>query len=407
MSAHPLTALTLTLLATASAQSGEVRTQAEALTRLLGAEQPQAEWFAPEFLAQVPFATIAAQLAGIRQSYGALVRLDTLEGRPLAVYERGTLLITVASLDAQGRLTGFGAVPGPAPQGTTPSPAERDTILQTLTRVFQPETVDPALFAPEFLAAVPEAQLREQFSAIREQFGALVRVDLTGNVPKVIYERGALNVTSLRVDAQGRVTALTITPEVTFSSLEEARAAFAALPGQVSLLVREVDTGRTLAALNPSRPLAVGSTFKLAILGELQAQVGRGERRWTDEVTLTDADRSLPSGTLQDAPVGSRYTLRNLAARMIRDSDNTATDLLLRVVGRPGVEAQLGQTAMPSTREAFALKNPANLACCTPTARQVWTGRRGGGSSRRRARHRSRTSRSSPRVRWRATWNGS
>lgn len=363
MRAHLLSTLILGLLSTALAQSGEVRTQEGALTRLLSAEQPQAEWFAPEFLAQVPFETIAAQLAGIRQAYGAFVRLDTLEGRPLAVYERGTLLITVASVDAQGRLTGFGAVPGPAPQGTTQAPtqAERDTILQTLTRVFQPGTVDPALFAPEFLAAVPETQLREQFSAIRSQFGAFVRVDLTGDVPRVIYERGVLNVTSLRVDAQGRVTALTITPEVTFTSLEEARAAFAALPGQVSLLVREVGTGRTLAALNPSRPLAVGSTFKLAILGELQAQVGRGERSWTDEVTLTDADRSLPSGTLQDAPAGSRYTLRDLAARMIRDSDNTATDLLLRVVGRPGVEARLGQTAMPNTREAFALKNPANL----------------------------------------------
>ena len=28
---------------------------------------------------------------------------------------------------------------------------------------------------------------------------------------------------------------------------------------------------------------------------------------WTDELTLTDADRSLPSGTLQDAPTGSRF----------------------------------------------------------------------------------------------------
>lgn len=41
---------------------------------------------------------------------------------------------------------------------------------------------------------------------------------------------------------------------------------------------------------------------------------------------------------------------------MISVSDNTATDLLLRVVGRAGVEARLGQTAMPSMREFFALK---------------------------------------------------
>lgn len=45
---------------------------AAAVTRLLGAEQPQADWFAPEFLAQVPFETIKAQLAGIRQAFGGV-----------------------------------------------------------------------------------------------------------------------------------------------------------------------------------------------------------------------------------------------------------------------------------------------------------------------------------------------
>ncbi|EYB68035.1 hypothetical protein DEIPH_ctg029orf0042 [Deinococcus phoenicis] len=459
MRAHLPTALTLSLLATASAQSGEVRTQAQALTRLLGAEQPRAEWFAPEFLAQVPLQTIAAQLASIRQQYGAFQRLETFQGRPLAVYERGTLIVTVAPVDAQGRLTSFGAVPGPAPKGApAPSQAEREAVLQSLTRVFQPEKVDPALFAPEFLAAVPAATLqaslgsfRTQFgpfvridlsgklpqviyergrldvtaftvnaqglvtglrvvpaqneaqreavlqtlthvfqpekvdpalfapeflaavpaanlddllASVRAEYGPFVRIDLSGKLPQVVYERGALNVTAFGVDSQGRITALVIAPplpDVNFTSLEEARAAFAALPGQVSVLVRDVATGRNAVALNPTRLLAVGSAFKLAILAELQAQVTRGERAWTDEVTLTDAGKSLPSGTLQNAPAGSRYTLRDLAARMIRESDNTATDLLLRVVGRAGVEARLGQTAMPNTREFFALKNPANL----------------------------------------------
>jgi len=368
-----LTALALSLPAAAAqaggaqtggVQTGEVRTQAGALTRLLGAEQPQAGWFAPEFLAQVPLATITAQLASIRQAYGAFVRLETLEGRPLAVYERGTLLVTSAGVDAQGRLTSFGAVPGPVPQGAGPTPAQRAAAVQTLTRVFGPERVDAALFAPDFLAAVPVTALDATLAEVRAGFGAFVRIDVSGERPQVIYERGALNVTQFAQDAQGRITALVIapvTPEVSFGSPREAVAAFAALPGQVSLLVRELGAAPPLAALNPGLLLAVGSTFKLAVLGEVQAQVTRGERSWTDEVTLTGADKSLPSGTLQDAPAGGRYTLRDLAARMTRDSDNTATDLLLRVVGRAGVEARLGQTAMPSTREAFALKNPANI----------------------------------------------
>lgn len=360
------TTLPLLLLSAAVAQPAETLTPEAALTRLLSAAAPRAEWFAPEFLAQAPLDLVAAQLTGIRQAYGAFLRLDTLQGRPLAVYERGTLLVTAAAVDDQGRLTTFGAVPGPAPQATGPAApaAEVEAVTQVLTAVFQPATVDAALFAPSFLAAVPAAQLQADVAEMRAQFGGFVRVDLTGTRPQVVFERGALTVGTLQLDEQGRITALQVAPaapDVTFGSLDEAMTAFGALPGQVSVLVQDVRTGQAVAALRPERFLAVGSTFKLAILAELGAQVGRGERAWTDEVTLTDADRSLPSGTLQDAPAGSRYALQDLATRMIRDSDNTATDLLLRVVGRARVEARLGQAVMPSTREAFALKNPANV----------------------------------------------
>jgi beta-lactamase class A len=344
-----------------AAQSSELVTSAGAVTRLLEAEQPQADWFAPEFLAQVPFETIATQLAGIRQTYGTFVRLETAQGRPLAVFERGTLLITTAPVDAQGRLTSFGAVPGPA----TAQPSVPSQVSPLLSRVFEPAQVDAALFAPDFLAAVPAATLQETFDSVRAQLGAYVRVDVSKPVPQVIFERGAINVTTFALDDQGKISGLVIAPvapEISFGSLAEAQAAFAALPGQVSLLVREVSSRQPpLAALDEGRLLAVGSTFKLAILGELQAQINAGKRAWTDEVTLQEVDNSLPSGTLQDEPTGSRYRLRDLASRMISVSDNTATDLLLRTVGRAGVEARLGQTAIPNTRELFALKNPANL----------------------------------------------
>lgn len=360
---RPHVLIVLTAASFAAAQTSQVTTSAAAVTRLLQAETPQGEWFAPEFLAQVPFETIAAQLAGIRQTFGAFVRLDAVQGQPLAVFERGTLLITAAPIDAQGRLTSFGAVPGPTP--TSAQPASTPDLGSLLTRVFRPEQVDADLFAPEFLAAVPVTSLQKTLDGVRTLLGAFVRVEVSRPVPQVVFEQGALNVTTFAVDEQGRISGLVIAPaapEVTFATLAEAQAAFATLPGRVSLLVREVGSIQPpLAALNSGRLLAVGSTFKLAILGELQAQINAGQRSWTDEATLEDADKSLPSGTLQNEPTGSRYTLRDLATRMISVSDNTATNLLLRVVGRAGVEARLGQTAIPDTRELFALKNPANV----------------------------------------------
>ncbi|MFK7601773.1 serine hydrolase [Deinococcus sp. SM5_A1] len=357
-----LSLTTIALFASAPAQAQAI-TQTEAITRLLSAPEIKAEWFAPDFLAQVPFETIAAQFKGITGMYGKFVRLDTLQDRPLAVYERGTLVISAAALDDQGRLTTFGAVPGPAsaaadPAATQAAQAKAAALIEEL---FKSDPVDTALFSPEFLAQVSADELTAQFASLRTENGAFQSIEPLGNGWRMTFEKGQLDVTALTVDAQGLITALQLQPVVTYKTLDEARAAFVALPGSVTLLVQEAGKPQALADLNSRTLLAIGSAFKLAILGELQAQVTRGEKKWTDEVTLTDADRSLPSGTLQDAPSGTKYALRDLAARMISISDNTATDLLLKAVGRPGVEARLGQTAMPSTREAFVLKDPVNI----------------------------------------------
>ncbi|WP_155298923.1 serine hydrolase [Deinococcus kurensis] len=354
---RPAVTVLLTVLAAAplaSAQTQAPRSPAAAVTRLFsGPVQPA--WLAPSFLAALPTEALQTALDGLTDQLGAFVRAEERGETLVAVFERGDLTV-LTTLDDQGRFTGLRFAPLVATATGAGSPRE------VLTRIFS-GPFDASLFAPSFLAAVPEAQLRALLADVRAQYGELRDVQISAQIAGLIFERGQLNVTQFALDDQGRVTALILTsPTPALASLDEARAAFAALPGQVSLLVQEVGAPAPAVALNVTRPLAVGSTFKLAILAELQAQVSAGQRQWTDEVTLTDEVRSLPSGTLQDAPTGSRYTLRDLAARMISQSDNTATDLLLGVVGRAGVEARFGQRPFPSTREAFALKNPANAA---------------------------------------------
>src|SRR5207248_3224858 len=113
------------------------------------------------------------------------------------------------------------------------------------------------------------------------------------------------------------------------------------------------------------RELAIGSAFKLYILGELMREVNAHQRKLGDVVALDETVLSLPSGTLQTWPRGSPVTLHTLAAFMISISDNTAADHLLKILGRERVEGMLAETkhAKPeldapflSTLEMFKLK---------------------------------------------------
>lgn len=108
-------------------------------------------------------------------------------------------------------------------------------------------------------------------------------------------------------------------------------------------------------------PAPLGSVFKLFVLLATAEAVGSSELTWDDALVLTDADRSLPSGRLQDQPTRTEVSVRDAAQEMIAISDNTATDLLIRRIGRERIEAAFasigGQGNVPwlTTKDFFTL----------------------------------------------------
>ncbi len=125
------------------------------------------------------------------------------------------------------------------------------------------------------------------------------------------------------------------------------------------------DQCQPVHAVTPNRRLALASTFKLYVLGELARQVAAGHARWDEELAIQDRLKSLPSGGMLYEPAGTRHTLRYFAERMIADSDNTATDHLIDYLGRERVEAaQVAfgheapemNTPFLTTHELFAFK---------------------------------------------------
>ena len=122
---------------------------------------------------------------------------------------------------------------------------------------------------------------------------------------------------------------------------------------------------RVLTGEGIEEPAPMGSMFKFWILGAVVDAIHNETITWDQLVYITDESRSLPSGIVQNDPPGSNRTVRDLAELMISISDNTATDLLLQLVGRSAVEqAQIDyghQNAalnIPflTTKEMFLLK---------------------------------------------------
>lgn len=235
---------------------------------------------------------------------------------------------------------------------------EEEALVRFYTQELQAEW-----FAPSFLEQVPFTQLAPVRQQLAGPLGTFQGLERDGDRWMALFEKGKIP-THVTVDDEGRFTGLFLRPPVrTAADLDGVKAAFDDVPGEGSLLVRVDGEDRLAHAVDT--PFAVGSAFKLVILKALKEDVDAGRRSWSDVVNITDADRGLATGTMGRWPVGAPVTLHTAATLMISESDNEATDLLLRVLGRARVEA-----ADPSgrnrpflqTREAFKLKDPDNAA---------------------------------------------
>lgn len=148
-------------------------------------------------------------------------------------------------------------------------------------------------------------------------------------------------------------------------SFDKLEADFASLPGKAGFAVYRLGNGAPvlMKGREAATPFAVGSSFKLYVLAALARQVKEGKRRWSDVVPVSG--KSFPSGTIHSLPEGAPVTVHTLASLMIAISDNTATDMLVRLVGQEALarEVRLGGHARPeamapmmTTAQLFALK---------------------------------------------------
>lgn len=230
-----------------------------------------------------------------------------------------------------------------------------------LKALFETRTFAESEFTREFIAEVPLADVMTFLQRLREQVGPISQIDNLGDNGFLITTPTHRIDAKLVLTGDNRISGLWFdTPQaivIDFASLTEE---LTQLPGDVALMVTRDD--QVLFSHRADQPLAVGSAFKLGVLSVLANDIQNKDRAWDDVVVLQPHHISLPSGMLQDMPVGSPLTLHSAAALMISISDNTATDLLIDTIGRQAMVDELGAGNDLTTRDLFILKTDDELS---------------------------------------------
>ena len=126
----------------------------------------------------------------------------------------------------------------------------------------------------------------------------------------------------------------------------------AAHHGVVGVTVVHLESGRRVS-LRGDEPFPMASTFKIPVAMEILARADRGELRLDQMVSVEPHDLHPGSGTLSDlfTNPGVQLSVRNLMELMLRISDNSAADILLRMAGGGGtVTANLDRLGIGGIR---------------------------------------------------------
>jgi beta-lactamase class A len=103
-------------------------------------------------------------------------------------------------------------------------------------------------------------------------------------------------------------------------------------PARVGIYIKDLKTGRVWE-YNADRLFRSASLIKLPIMVGVFSLVEEKKISLDKEIPITNKDRVWGSGSLKWAREGTRLTVLELVYRMITESDNTATRVLLDYIG--------------------------------------------------------------------------
>jgi beta-lactamase class A len=118
----------------------------------------------------------------------------------------------------------------------------------------------------------------------------------------------------------------------------------------MGIAATNLSTGETIA-VNADVRFPTASLIKVAVMVEAYHQITEGKIRRDTAVTLHDSDKAgdetVPLNMLHD---GVQLTVADLLNLMIAYSDNTATNLLVRLVGTANVDRRMVSYGLTQTK---------------------------------------------------------
>jgi beta-lactamase class A len=146
----------------------------------------------------------------------------------------------------------------------------------------------------------------------------------------------------------------------------------ATFPGDFGMFAKNLTTGER-AGYREDAVMPTASVIKVCVLCEIYRQAGEGLVDLDERREIMSEDWTGGSGVLREFAPGLMPTINDLARMMIVVSDNVATGMLVRLLGKERINATMREWGLPQTElvwnmsiggdiRQYALSTPRELA---------------------------------------------
>lgn len=121
------------------------------------------------------------------------------------------------------------------------------------------------------------------------------------------------------------------------------------LQGNVGVYYKDLTTGKSFG-IRDSEPYLAASVIKLLVLLEAFKQESQGKISFDQIIEINKEDKLPSCGSLTYMHDGLRVTLMDLCVLMIIQSDNTATNILIRLLGMDAINTSIEELGFEITK---------------------------------------------------------
>jgi len=119
--------------------------------------------------------------------------------------------------------------------------------------------------------------------------------------------------------------------------------------GTLGITAKNLGTGEE-AIVNGDIIFPLASVFKIPVIVTLYRQVDAGNISLDDKIEMTDYARVPGSGVLKELSPGHEMTIRDYRTLMMLISDNTATDMVVDLLGKENINNTMIELGLKDTR---------------------------------------------------------